>query len=130
MIAAIYAAALGLALVALSLRVIRLRHGHRISVGHAGNPELERAMRVQANFAEYAPLALIMLALAEFQGLPAWAVHGLGLAFLAARLLHFLGFRSANAPGAARVAGMALTFGTICMLAAILPVQLLWAGRG
>ena len=36
-----------------------------------------RAMRVHANFAEYVPLALILVAFAELQGQPAAFVHGL-----------------------------------------------------
>lgn len=127
MIAALYAAALGLFLVLLSLRVIRLRHLHAVSVGHGGHADLERAMRVQANFAEYAPMAVILLGFAEMQGLPAWAVHVAGLGILAARILHFLGFRSPQAPGACRVAGMALTFATIATLCAVLLAQALAA---
>lgn len=120
---ALIAAACGLFLIALSVRVIALRRRFRISVGHQNNADLERAMRVQSNFVEYTPLFLILLALTETQGLPAWAVQGLGLMFLAGRALHFIGFRSRAAPGVFRVLGMALTFTAILAASLILPVQ-------
>ena len=123
MVTALYAAVSGLLLIYLSVRVIGQRRAHGVSVGHAGEPALERAMRVHANFTEYTPLVLIMLAMAELQGLPPWALHLLGLTFLAGRALHFLGFRSAEAPGRLRALGMALTFGVIGTLAVVLPAQ-------
>ncbi len=123
MVTALCAAISGLLLIFLSVRVIAQRRTQGVSLGHAGNPALERAMRVQANFAEYTPLVLIMLALAELQGLPSWALHVAGLVFLAARIMHFLGFRSEEAPGRLRVMGMALTFGMIGTMAVVLFAQ-------
>lgn len=117
---ALYAALLGLLLVILSLRVVRLRRARRVSLGAGGDAEVERAMRVQANCAEYAPLFLVMLGFAELQGLTTWAIHALGGAFLLGRVLHFAGFRSPEAPGAARVAGTALTFTALAALAAVM----------
>ncbi len=113
MIAPIYAAASGFALIALSIRVIGLRRRHRISIGHGDNPQLERAMRVQANFAEYAPTFLIMLVLAEMQGLQAWYLHCAGAIFLAGRAAHFVGIRADDTQGIWRVLGMVFTFGAI-----------------
>ena len=124
MITALYAAACAFFLVFLSSRIIGLRRRHRVSVGHGGNPDLERAMRVQANFTEYAPLVLIMLALAELQGLPGWAVHIAGVSFVVARVSHYLGFRSSEAPGQFRMLGMALTFGVLIVLAVVLIGQM------
>lgn len=127
---ALYAALCGVALVALSLRVIRLRRRLGVSVGHGGAPDLERAMRVQANFTEYVPLTLILLALAEQLGLAPLAIHALGLLLLAGRAAHFLGFRSTAAPGSLRVGGMALTFTTLLLLAGIVAVQVVMAAPG
>ena len=113
MITSFYAAAAALGLILLSLRVIRLRRRHRISIGHQGSDEMERAIRVHGNFVEYTPFFLILLALSEMQGLPVAALHGAGAGFLLARLSHFFGFRSEAAPGVYRVLGMALTFAVI-----------------
>ncbi len=125
MITGIYAAVAAIILVYLSTRVIGLRRGKKISVGPAGDADMERAMRVQANFVEYTPLALILLAISELNGLPALGVHALGASFILARLIHFLGFRSSEAPGLFRVLGMALTFLLLLVLAAIVGVQAL-----
>jgi len=123
---ALYAALAAFGLIFLSVRVIRHRRDGRISVGHQGNADLERAMRVHANFTEYTPLALLLLALAELQGLPDAFVHLLGALLLAGRLMHFLGFRSSDAPGRLRVFGMAATFMMLAITASILLIQLVF----
>jgi len=122
MITSLYAALAAFALVLLSVRVIMVRRKTGISVGHANIPDLERAMRVQANFTEYTPIFLILLGLAEAADLPGVALHGAGMVFLAGRASHFAGFRSAAAPGILRVVGMALTLGTVVSLGGVLAV--------
>ena len=64
-ITALYAALLAGIFVILSVRVIAARRGSGAPLGDGGNPELLRRIRVQGNFSEYVPLALILLALAE-----------------------------------------------------------------
>ncbi len=66
----IYAAVLALVFVGLSVRTIRLRRRARIAVGDGGDPRLARAMRVHTNFAEYVPLALLLIYFAESAGAP------------------------------------------------------------
>ena len=58
-VTALYAALLTPLFVILSVRVIALRRANGAALGDGGNPVLLRRIRVQANFAEYAPLALI-----------------------------------------------------------------------
>lgn len=123
MITGLYAAIASLAFIYLSTRVIGIRRGKKISVGPAGDPDLERAIRVHGNFIEYTPITFLLLFIAELNGLPALAVHALGTSFLIARLMHFRGFRNADAPGRFRVLGMAATFTIIATLAAITAVQ-------
>ncbi len=64
-ITAFYAALLAVLFLVLSFRVIGVRRGQRVEIGDGGDKELLRRMRVHANFAEYVPLALVLLALAE-----------------------------------------------------------------
>ena len=109
----IYAALCGLLLIFLSARVIRQRRRSKVALGDAGKPEMRRAMRVQANFAEYAPLALLLLALAELQGLDPLILHGLGVLLLLGRLLHAFGVAREPENFRFRVTGMVLTFATI-----------------
>lgn len=101
------------------MRVINLRRDGKIAFGDGGEARLARAIRVQANFIEYAPLTLLLLMLVEMQGAPIWAIHVLGTAFIASRAAHFWGFRSPEAPGLYRAGGMAGTFTVLLALAGI-----------
>ena len=64
-ITAFYASLLTLLYLYLSVRVIGWRRQQRVEIGHAEDAQLLRRMRVHANFAEYAPFALLLMALAE-----------------------------------------------------------------
>ncbi len=105
----IYAAILTLLFLALSARVIVYRRANRLSLGDEGNRSLLKRMRAQANCAEYAPMALILLFLVELQGAPALALHALGMTLLAGRLLHGYGFSARPPSMNLRVLGMTLT---------------------
>jgi len=96
-ITALYAGLAGLMFVALSLRVSLKRIAARQSLGDGGDTELALAIRRQGNFAEYAPITLILIGLLELQGAPGWALHASGRVLIASRLGHGLGFRSARA---------------------------------
>ncbi len=124
----LYAALCGLLLILLSQRVIRQRHRYKVALGDAGEPQIRRTMRVQANFVEYAPIALVLLALAELQGHAFWLLHGLGLLLLCGRLLHAFGVAREPENIRFRVAGMALTFAAIALasLTNLVGVLLLW----
>jgi uncharacterized membrane protein YecN with MAPEG domain len=118
-ITALYAALLAPLFVVLAIRVIAIRRSARVAVGDGGDAELSRRMRVQANFAEYVPFALLLLALAEGLGGPGWMIHALGLALLAGRLSHAWGMSQAREVFGFRVGGMVATFSVI-LLAALL----------
>jgi uncharacterized protein len=109
----LYAALLGLLFVALSLRVIRIRRDQGVALGDDGDARLQRAVRVHANFAEYTPLALVLIALLELGGATIWVVHGFGLALVAGRGLHAWGVSQTPETFRFRVLGMALTFASI-----------------
>jgi uncharacterized membrane protein YecN with MAPEG domain len=114
----IYAALLAFFYVYLSARTIGVRRKAKISIGDGGDDEMLRAMRMHANFAEYAPITLILLAFVDLQGGPIWLLHSLGVLFVLARLSHAYGISSIQAPGKFRVAGMVGTFTTIAVSAA------------
>ncbi|MFZ4540896.1 MAG: MAPEG family protein [Rickettsiales bacterium] len=83
----LYAGLLGLMMVALSLHVVRGRYRHGSALGD-GEFQLLRRVRAQGNFAEYTPLFLVLLGLAEYQGMGVWAVHVLGGWYVTGRLAH------------------------------------------
>jgi uncharacterized protein len=86
MITALYAAMLGLLGAALTINVIVNRVRSRVDAGDGGVAGLAQAIRAQANFVEQAPLALIVIALAETAGARPLVVQILGIVLLATRL--------------------------------------------
>jgi uncharacterized protein len=117
-----YAALLALLFIYLAVRVMQARGRAGVSIGTGGDRPLERRMRVHANFAEYTPIALILLALMEIEGSAAWYLHLLCLSLLAGRIAHAYGVSREPDVHAARGAGMVLTF-----VAIILPALTLLA---
>ena len=88
---------------------------------HGEDQELLRLMRAHANFTEYTPLALIVLAGAEVAGAAPWLVATCGTALVVARLIHYFSLRaSPNSKG--RAIGAGLT--TFTML--VLSLAILW----
>ena len=122
----LYAGLLGLLLVALSVQVVLARRRFRVRLGAGTEAGMQQAIRVQANFAEYVPLAVILLVIAEIQGLPGSAIHAAGIVLVVSRVLH--------AGGLARTAGLSFgrlygTAGTWLVIVA-LSLWLLWAATG
>jgi len=114
----IYAGLLGLLLLALTASVVRLRGKYKVGIGDGGHPELSRAVRAHANFIEYVPLALILLLILEYRGIPAWALHGLGGSLFLGRVLHAWGLSQRAGTSFGRAIGIVLTL--LCILAASL----------
>lgn len=93
----------------LSLRVSRLRRPLKIGVGDGGNEMLARRMRAHGNFAENAPIFLILLAFVELATRGNLWLWGVGILFILARLAHAFGM---DRPGAnpLRVGGIAISW--------------------
>lgn len=117
-----YAALLGLLFVALSVRTLRLRRSLKVAVGDGGSIVMLRAMRVHANFAEYVPLALVLLYLLQAGGAAIWLLHMLGIALVLGRVSHALGVSRLQEDYRFRVAGMAMTLGMVVTASAWLLV--------
>lgn len=109
-IVALYAALFAIMLVALSVRVILVRQAKQVAIGDGGHTALQRAIRVQGNFTEYVPLALLLFWLVETSGAAALWVHGLCAALLLGRIVHAVGVSQIKETLAIRVVGMLLTF--------------------
>ena len=90
-ITTVIAGLLALILVAVSVRVTLLRASKKISYSDGGDKELGWAMRVQGNFVEYVPMALILLGLLEWMGSKPWLIYSLGVALVIARVSHAWG---------------------------------------
>lgn len=108
-ITAFYAALLAVLYVYLSARVIVERREQRVEFGAGESHELLRRIRVHANFAEYVPFTVLLMAIAESLAAPNFLVHAAGLTLLAGRLLHAYGTSRSPAIIRYRVYGMGLT---------------------
>ncbi|EDP65644.1 Uncharacterized relative of glutathione S-transferase [alpha proteobacterium BAL199] len=113
----LYAGLLALVFLVVSLRVIGHRRATRIDLGDGGDRTLLRHQRIHANFAEYVPITLILMTLAELQGLPAWMLHATGLALIIGRLTHTHAVGREPEPAGARVVAMTLTFAALAFAA-------------
>ena len=101
----------------LSLRVVLRRRSARIGVGSGGDEAMTLRMRVHGNFAEYVPLALLMLGLLELCAVPAALLWTFGLALLAARVLHAIGLGSSAGYSFGRFGGALATFVVLLAMA-------------
>ncbi|MBT5494889.1 MAG: glutathione metabolism protein [Alphaproteobacteria bacterium] len=109
----LYAGILSLMFVYLSFRVIGMRRAAHIGLGDGGNPLLVRRLRVHGNFAEYVPLALVLMLLMELQEKPDWLIHGIGIALLCGRLIHTVGVGREPENYKIRTVGIALNFAAL-----------------
>jgi uncharacterized protein len=108
-IAALYAALLGLLGAALTINVIVNRVRSKVDAGDGGVAKLAQAIRAHANFAEQAPLALIVIAFAEALGTRPWLVHILGVALVLARLASAFGLNRTLGQSPPRQLGASVT---------------------
>ena len=87
----LFASLHALLLLALIAPISRHRHQHKIGLGSGGDPVLARKIRAHANFIEFVPIALLLLALLELGGLQATWLWVFGAALLLARVMHAIG---------------------------------------
>lgn len=117
MVSALTASVLALFYILLSARVIRLRAQNSVSLGDGGNEALQRAIRGHGNFAEYAPIGILLLLIAELQAANQIVLVALAAALLFGRLFHGYAFAFTASSPFLRRAGMLLTFVAIVSLA-------------
>lgn len=116
-ITSLYAVLLALMLIYTALRTIKFRRAQQIGLGDGGNPDLQRLMRLQANFVEYVPMALMLLLIAEVNLATAPVLHVAGALLVLGRGLHIWGFGSASGYSHGRFYGTLLTWLVIIGLA-------------
>ena len=118
-----YAAILAIIFIGLSMRVARMRGETKIGIGAGGNPGLERRVRVQANFAEYVPFALLLLAFLEMQQHSRYLIHLLCLALIIGRIIHAYGVSQDDEDVRFRIAGIIITAAVILVAAILLLIN-------
>jgi len=95
----------------LARRVGQIRISDKISIGDGGNEALTARMRAQANFVEYTPFFLILLALVELAiGSEIW-LWVVAVIYILARIAHGFGMgRPQPDPLRLRMVGIVVTF--------------------
>lgn len=109
------AAICGLIYLVLSYRVSQTRMSEKIALGDAGNLDLIARMRTQANFGEYVPIILILMALIEFETGYSVLLGITSALLIIARVLHALGMARPS-PNPFRISGTAGTWLTLLIL--------------
>jgi uncharacterized protein len=118
-ITAFYSGFLSLLFLVLSVRVIRQRRRARIGLGDGGDLVVLRRIRVHSNFAEYVPLALLLMALVESVHGSSWLLHSAGAVLVVARCVHAWGVSRTPEDYRLRVVGMGGTLTVIGILACV-----------
>ncbi len=116
------AGVLGFLLLVLGIRVVQLRMKTRISLGLGDNADMETRVRAHGNAAEWIPIGLILLFLAEQAQGPHWLVVGSAALLVLGRLLHPLGLAN-RSPNAFRMLGMVFTWTAVGGLAILVFVH-------
>lgn len=112
MVTLLYAGLLALLAVFLANQVLYVR------LRRASEPDWRAGAteRVQGNFVENVPLALLLLWLLESAGLQAQALHGFGAALVVLRLLHAWGMSRHPGANYPRLIGAQGTFGLLSVM--------------
>ena len=124
---AVFAAMFGLIYAALTLWVVAGRMNMDIMHGDGGDPTLERRIRAHANFIEYVPFVLLILALFECAGGNAILIRTLLTILLVARLAHPFGMLAPkNSPRQYALRGIPFIATTLILIvtAACLLIQI------
>jgi uncharacterized membrane protein YecN with MAPEG domain len=113
---------LGFLMLILGVRIVQFRMKTRISLGTGDNADLETRVRAHGNAAEWIPIGLILLFLAEQAQGAHWLVVTGAALLVGGRLLHPFGLAN-RSPNAARTLGMLFTWAAVGGLAILVFVH-------
>lgn len=116
-ITSLFAAILGLLMIFLALQVVKFRRTKSVGVGDNGDQQGQLAIRAHANFVEYVPMALILMAIYELNGGISIILYIIGSVLVLARVLHFLGLSKSAGKTFGRFYGTLLTWIIVIVLA-------------
>lgn len=111
-----YASLLALLFIGFSINIIRERLSAKVGIGTGENTTLAKRVRIHGNFAEYVPLALILMGCYEINGASALMLHLLGGVLLLARLSHAIGISKTIGSSKSRQIGVLATFIVLLVL--------------
>jgi uncharacterized membrane protein YecN with MAPEG domain len=114
---AFYGAILALIVVALGINVTMHRVKLKVPLGDGGNPQMLRMIRLHGNAVEYIPLSIVLMAVFEINGGWHAALHIIGVALVAGRLIQTWGMWSTSMTTMGRQVGQGLTWLSVAALA-------------
>ena len=89
----------------------------RLRTGKVPDWQPDAALRVQANFIENVPIALVLLLVLEIQGTPPVVLHACGASLFILRLLHAYGLGTIEGANYPRLIGAQGTFVLVAVMA-------------
>jgi hypothetical protein len=118
----LYAGLLAILFAVLTVRVAKARFKYRVGLGDGGVPDLTQRIRIHGNFAEHVPFALLLIFLVDYSQYSPIVVHVLGIALVAARILHVIGLTGTPYASKGRFTGTVLTL----LVDVVCAVLLIW----
>ncbi len=105
---------------ALWMGVTSSRPTYRASIGDGGSPDLLLKIRRHGNFIEWVPFTLVLMLLAEAQGVGALWLHAAGALLLIGRIAHPFGLRIDNPGHPLRYVGNGTNIIAVAILGVVL----------
>ncbi|MCH2190609.1 MAG: MAPEG family protein [Gammaproteobacteria bacterium] len=119
----LFAALFGVLYFILSINVVRFRLGQRVSLGNGDNQDIEKAIRIHANFIEYVPLILLLFYFYEVMSLSSSLVLFLASTLFIARVCHIIGMVNPTELVLLRQVGAAVTFLVLVVISCALALK-------
>ena len=116
-IVGLYTSLNALILIWISVATAKLRGKYKVSIGDGGNEHMLRIMRGHANAVENMSIVLLLLLIMAALGTPTLVLHGFGIVFTFARLIHAWHFIQEDAARWQRYYGSVLTLVVTLVLA-------------
>ncbi len=94
----------------LAYRIGKIRGGGGPSILWGDDMNVALEVRRHGNFSEFVPLALVLMVIAELNGVSSGVLHGVGLLLVASRIAHPMGLRADDTSPPLRALGAGGTF--------------------
>jgi uncharacterized protein len=120
LITSIYVAVLAIIMIGLSSYVSAQRGKAKVSILDGGNAELQLRMRRHGNFVENVPMALVLMLVAEIDGVGVNWIHAAGILLVVGRILHAIGLRADKVTPLRLAGGLSTTLANLLMVGNIL----------
>ncbi len=104
-ITTLYALPLALIFLALFFTVSAKRSDLKQSIGDGGDIALHERIRRHGNFVEWVPMVLVLMMLAEANGVGSTWLHAAGALLVIGRVIHPFGLKADNSLHPLRIAG-------------------------